>query len=392
MWTVDDNGPADFQTMQEAINAASPGDTVLVHDGIYYEHILIDKSVLLYGTNRSTTIIDGNDANVVVVNVTANNVVVKGFTVRNGRSGIVISASRNCTVEGNLVKDNGYQGIFVSKSQNCTVSGNYAAGTRGGYGINVFTSENVIVKENAASGNFFDGIGLLDSNNSIIAGNTVNDNHHFGIWVDSSNNNAFYHNNSFNNSKHVSSNTPTNAWDNGIEGNYWSNYTGLDENRNGVGDEPYIVDKQTLQRDRFPLIRPHINEVYLSVDTESPIASFTYSPNVIFVNETVSFDASESDDSVGKNAILNYSWDFGDGLTGTGEFVDHRYLDSGNHTVTLTLTDAAGNKGNCSAVVQVRAMRSDGFPVWAIGVLVVFVLAAVIGVAVVGWKKHESDH
>jgi pectin methylesterase-like acyl-CoA thioesterase len=35
-WIVDDDGSSDFQTIQEAINAASNGDTVLVFAGVYY--------------------------------------------------------------------------------------------------------------------------------------------------------------------------------------------------------------------------------------------------------------------------------------------------------------------------------------------------------------------
>jgi len=36
-WIVDDDGPADFHTIQEAINAANPGDTIFVKAGIYYD-------------------------------------------------------------------------------------------------------------------------------------------------------------------------------------------------------------------------------------------------------------------------------------------------------------------------------------------------------------------
>mgnify|MGYP001039313996 CR=1 FL=1 len=53
------DGPADFPTIQEAINAANDGDTIFVHGGIYYENIVVNKSVSLIGENRSTTIIDG---------------------------------------------------------------------------------------------------------------------------------------------------------------------------------------------------------------------------------------------------------------------------------------------------------------------------------------------
>ena len=58
-WTVDDDGPADFYTIQGAINAASPGDTIFVYSGTYYENVVVNKTVSLIGENRSNTIIDG---------------------------------------------------------------------------------------------------------------------------------------------------------------------------------------------------------------------------------------------------------------------------------------------------------------------------------------------
>jgi nitrous oxidase accessory protein NosD len=45
-------------------------------------------------------------------------------------------------------------------------------------------------------------------------------------------------------------------WDNGSEGNYWDNYTGLDENEDGIGDTPYIIDENN--QDNFPLMEPVI--------------------------------------------------------------------------------------------------------------------------------------
>ena len=55
------------------------------------------------------------------------------------------------------------------------------------------------------------------------------------------------------------------------------------------------------------------------------------------VGETVTFDASTSSDPDGN--IELYSWDFGDGDTGTGVTATHVYTVKGTYVVTLTITD-----------------------------------------------------
>ena len=59
IWIVDDDGPADFHSIQEAINAAGDGDIINVRSGTYYENLVLNKSVALIGENKSATIIDG---------------------------------------------------------------------------------------------------------------------------------------------------------------------------------------------------------------------------------------------------------------------------------------------------------------------------------------------
>jgi hypothetical protein len=64
-----------------------------------------------------------------------------------------------------------------------------------------------------------------------------------------------------NNSSQVSSSSvlfpsSTNLWDNGVEGNYWSDYNGTDSNQDGIGDTPYIIDANNV--DHYPLMAQYV--------------------------------------------------------------------------------------------------------------------------------------
>ena len=79
---VDDDGGADYNKIQDAINAVSNRDTIFVYEGIYDENIILNKSINLIGENKETTIINGNSVKDVII-VTSEKIIIKGFTIRN---------------------------------------------------------------------------------------------------------------------------------------------------------------------------------------------------------------------------------------------------------------------------------------------------------------------
>ena len=63
--------------------------------------------------------------------------------------------------------------------------------------------------------------------------------------------------------------------------------------------------------------------------------------------------ALDGSSSVDNGAIVSYAWDFGDGTTATGALVNKSFTESGDHQVTLTVTDADGLTGNTTRVISV---------------------------------------
>lgn len=86
-------------------------------------------------------------------------------------------------------------------------------------------------------------------------------------------------------------------------------------------------------------------------NNEKPVAQFAYSPQSPRVDETVNFDASQSYDPDG--SIVSFEWNYGDGSTGSGSSVSHKFSQKGEYTVSLKVTDNSGNTDTASTEIQV---------------------------------------
>jgi PKD repeat protein len=82
-----------------------------------------------------------------------------------------------------------------------------------------------------------------------------------------------------------------------------------------------------------------------------PVAN-TGGPYFGNVNQALAFDGSGSSAPSGRS-LVSFSWNFGDGGSGTGAKVSHTYTVAGNYTATLTVTDSLGATGSSSVAVQI---------------------------------------
>jgi len=232
--TVGESGSgAEYNSLLTAVNAASAGDTIKIWEGTYYEAVQIRKSLTLLGNGSGKTIIDGVWSNNVVY-INANNVIIRNITIQNSNhqlSGIHLGGSQHCEIieceiwnNGNGINiDSSYSNIIRNNTINSNVNNGILIEDGGG---NHIENNNISINGN---GILFDGGGLNHIfNNNITRNSGIGINNSLQLW-----DNYIYHNNIIYNTIQVLDDY-NKVWNSSLGmGNYWSDYSGLDNGNNG---------------------------------------------------------------------------------------------------------------------------------------------------------------
>lgn len=299
--------PEDFASIQDAINNASSGATIIVANGTYNEFLTINKPLTLLGQGSDVTIIDGNGA-AYAISITADNVTIEDLTVTNTGTGPNLYGVQATECNGVIINDTEIAetntGLTVSFVDNSVFSGNIITNNANGVYV-VYSNDNVF--SNNIIQNNSEGINIYYSNNNVFSGNTFSNNAE-GVFIYSpSSMNYFYHNNFEDLDPVQVTGEASNIWSYNGEGNYWAtyNFTGRNLNADGIGDEPYYIDSNNV--DDYPLMGTFSEfsvvveqeELNVTVVSNSTISDFGFEIGNETGNKILSFKAAGQSDTTG---------------------------------------------------------------------------------------------
>jgi len=224
------------ESIQDAINLARAGATILVRNGTYIEErypIVVNKTVTLIGESVDATIVDGGGTELGVFLVRSNGVRIRSLTILNtAKNSEGVAAVHLANVDNVEITD--------CRLRECIV------------GILLTNVSNSVIARNKIMNNRVEGILLRNKcTSNVIFGNMISNNFNGIRTTDfTCTGNQIHHNNFVNNTYQTMLMGISGAWDDGYPsgGNYWSDYAGMDyysgpyqnvTGSDGIGDTPY---------------------------------------------------------------------------------------------------------------------------------------------------------
>ncbi len=313
--------------IQNAVDGAQDGDTIIVHSGEYTDCVEINKNLTIRAesgvTVRDYPIDYPTVYPVFTVKSPANSVSISGFTIKRNSANIGIKIEgANCTIENNEI--DGYNGNGRLTS-----------------GISLLSSEGVTLSNNRVS-SCNTGISMDSSSANIYLNDFTGNSQDF----------------SFGSDLDITWNTtdPVSYTYGGREyyghlGNYYDGYTGTDSNRDGVSETPYEG------RDFYPLCQQASNfivgensapDVEINEALNGSVISGTVYVNATTVDGDVDFCSFEySQDGLNWNEIgkAENGTFLGDSYFWSVEW-DSKKVDNRDYYIRASATDKCGLTGS----------------------------------------------
>ncbi|RJS89243.1 hypothetical protein CW700_05065 [Candidatus Bathyarchaeota archaeon] len=154
--------PVDYPTIQEAVDHANSGDTIIVKDGVYPESVTVGKSLTIRSENGPKNcivhdfFITGSDVTIQGFTINGNttsgiliypkNFVIKDNIISNHFYGIKLDTATNGIITDNIVSNNSYCGILIEETNNVTIVSNKVS--KNYFGVYIYKSENIKMLNN----------------------------------------------------------------------------------------------------------------------------------------------------------------------------------------------------------------------------------------------------
>ena len=324
-------------------------------NNVVIDNILVGQLILANCSNFNIKNLNiYNASNSIQLAFSSNNSIYACTFFNNSGCGIALIFSSNNNVRACTVY-NSFSGIHLEYSSNnkiiaCTIFNNFQ-----GIGMYMLDYSSNTINKCLINNNSY-GIVLFSCNNIIVAC-TISNNSYYGI-ISISTDNIIYHNNFVNNTENAydSIHHTNNRWINFSigEGNYWDDYTGIDDDDDGIGDTSYPISGGANNHDWFPLMEPYS----VNSPPNQPYQSDGPTDGLVGINYEYTFTATDPDDD-----NISYYVDWGDEnfsgwteLHPSGESItlSHNWGIEGTYNISVKVKDEYGLESVWSDMLSVE--------------------------------------